>query len=125
MIIKGKTITEGFRREDTKTDNYWLYRCLMRSMSTEMIEKTRNKGKDEDKDNFDVKLIINGVEVEPTFLQDLVKNVVKHIDESADDLMKKKFQEAKQRLWRLDEIVDDACSAIRKEFNIPKDEDDY
>jgi hypothetical protein len=107
--------------DDTINKRDWLHSCLLSSLTTEAINsgiETRS---------YEVKLLVNGIELEPTHLNDLLTNVEKHIDNEAKTLFYKTYTEPAERLRlkmnRLEDIIKEAKDKIINEFNITEEED--
>ena len=55
--------------DETLSRKEWIHRELMESLTDEVISKAAN-------DRFyEVKLLVNGIELEPNFFNDLVNNI--------------------------------------------------
>ncbi len=97
---------------DEARDDGWLNRCLMCSLTNEAIESGREKRE------FDVKLLVNGIELEPKLLGDLLKNVEKYIDNEAKELANEKLKTSLLKVRKLEEMIDEVCYKIRDEFEV-------
>jgi hypothetical protein len=93
-------------------ENSWLNKCIMDSLTNECIESGREKTQ------YEVKLLVNDIELEPKVLEDLITNVVKYIEKEAVSLADEKLKDVLVRADKLQEIVNEACYKIRDEFNI-------
>lgn len=93
-----------------------LHHELLNSTPSEVIDSAMT-------DRFyDVKLIINGIEVEPLLFNKLMNSIEKHIDNEAKNLISEKLQEAENKVMRLDNLVREAALRIREEFGINEDD---
>lgn len=103
--------------EETLSRKEWLHKELMESLTGDIIEKASE-------DQFyDVKLLVNGVELEPTFYNRLVNNIEKYIDAEAKSLVCQKLKEAEEKSRKLSELIDAAKNSIIDEFNL--DDEDF
>ena len=103
--------------EETLSGKEWLHKELMESLTGDIIIKAS-------KDQFyDVKLLVNGVELEPTFYNKLVNNIEKYIDAEAKSLVRQKLEAAEEKSRKLSELIDAAKNNIIDEFNL--DDDDF
>lgn len=88
----------------------WLHREILSSMTPELIEKAA-------KDRFyDIKILINGVEVEPVIFNNIMNDVEKYIDAQARSLITEKYQEAEEKARKLHEMVDAITKSINDDF---------
>ena len=98
--------------EEFISQNTWLEKELAISLTDEILLKAS-------KDMFyDVKLIVNGVEIEPNMFNDIVSNIEKYVDLEAKNLVNIKLKEAEKKVKQLDELISDVCSKIRYEFDL-------
>jgi ferritin-like metal-binding protein YciE len=103
--------------EETLSRKEWLHKELMESLTGDIIAKASE-------DQFyDVKLLVNGVELEPAFYNKLVNNIEKYIDSEAKSLVRQKLEEAEEKSRKLSELIDAAKNSIIDEFNI--DDEDF
>jgi len=72
---------------------------------------------------YDVKLLVNGIELEPVFYNKLVSNIEKYIDSEARFLVRQKFEEAEDKASKLSELIEAAKNSIIDEFNL--DDQDF
>lgn len=107
--------------DDTINKKDWLHRCLLSSLTDEAIHsgiETRS---------YEVKLLVNGIELEPKTLDDLLTNVEKYIDSEAKALFEKTYTEPAERLRlkmnKLEDIIKDAKDKIIEEFEITEEAD--
>ncbi len=90
----------------------WLHHELIRSLSFEIIEKAKEDG------FYDIKLLVNGVELEPDFYNDLVCNIEKYIDSEAKNLIKNELEKAESESRKLYEIIKAAKDSIIDKFDL-------
>ena len=103
--------------EETLSRKEWLHKELMESLTGDIITKASE-------DQFyDVKLLVNGVELEPAFYNKLVNNIEKYIDAEAKGLVRQKLEEAQEKSRKLSELIDAAKNSIIDEFNL--DDEDF
>ncbi len=93
----------------------WLHTELLQSLPDSIIHQVA-------KDQFcDVKLLVNGVELEPSFYNDLVKNIAIHIKYQAKSLVLEKLDVSDYMADKLSEIIRSAIENITTEFNLKND----
>lgn len=98
--------------KDVLSKQEWLHKELMNSLTGDVIVKASN-------DRFyEVKLLVNGIELEPTFFNDLVNNIGKYIDAEAEKLAAEKIAKISERQNILLNVIDEAIYKIKDEFNI-------
>lgn len=101
----------------TNTNRDWLCANIMDSVPREVIDKVMSER------FFEIKLVINGVEVDPRRLNDIHANVERYIEERAKELIKEKLYEADLHANELAEIVKKAKRKICDDYDIQ--DDDY
>jgi len=89
-----------------------LYHCIMGSLTGPMIDDAQEKRE------FDIKLVVNGVDCEPTLLGDLLDNIEKHVENAGRAYAREKLNSALQKANNLEETVEDAIYEIKSEFNL-------
>ena len=72
----------------------------------------------DDKRQYEVKLLVNGIELEPKFFNDLINNIEKYIEKEAQKLINDRCFEAEMKARKLEETVKEAIENIREEFII-------
>ena len=98
--------------KDVLSKQEWLHTELMNSLTGDVIVKASN-------DRFyEVKLLVNGIELEPKFFNDLVNNIGKYIDAEAEKLAAEKIAKISERQNILLNVIDEAIYKIKDEFNI-------
>lgn len=98
--------------EDTLNKRDWLHSCLLNSLTFEAIEsgeKTRT---------YEVKLLVNGIELEPTTLNTLLSNVEKFIDNEARNLAATKLQEIMSKASDYMDLIESAKSNLQDMIDI-------
>jgi len=94
----------------------WLQREILNSITTELINEGHKTGE------VDVKLLINGVELEPMLLTTIFNKLEEYIDAEAkvlsDATINEKMEEAEQKLRKLTDMFDEVASKIKDEFNL-------
>ena len=102
--------------EESLSTKEWIHKELMTSLTGEVIDKAMKERA------YDVKLLVNGVELEPKFFNNIVNNIEKYIEREAQSLINDRLFEAEQEARKLEEVVRSATENLREKFNIP-DED--
>ena len=102
--------------DETLSRNEWLHRELMNSLTGEVITKAS-----EDR-FYEVKLLVNGIELEPQLFNKIVNNIEKYIDEQAKLLVREKLVEAENKIRKLSEMIDEVSYKIIEEFNLDEQE---
>lgn len=98
--------------EDILSKKQWLHKELLNSLTGEVMTKT------EEDQFFDVKLLVNNIELEPQVLNKIINNIEKYIEEKAKDLINDELNEAKEKSEKLSELINGVCNEIKEEFNI-------
>lgn len=98
--------------EEVLSSKTWIASELLSSLSYEIIDTAIN-------DQFyDVKLLVNGIQLEPKLFNDIMNNVEKYIDSEARKIVLEKLEKAEYKTRRLDELISDACEKIKLEFDL-------
>lgn len=98
--------------DETLSRKEWIHRELMESLTDEVISNAAN-------DRFyEVKLLVNGIELEPNFFNDLVNNIEKYVDAEAEKLAAEKISKITERQNVLLNAIDEAIYKIKDEFDI-------
>lgn len=103
--------------EDILSKKEWLHTELLKSLDNDTITKCTEARE------YDVKLLVNGKELEPKFYNDLVNNIEKYIDRQAESIVNDNLYVSTEKARMLEQIVQEATEKIREEFNIK--EEDY
>lgn len=102
--------------EEVLSRKEWLHTELMNSLTGDLITQAS-----EDR-FYNVKLLVNGVELEPQLFNKIVNNIEKYIDEQAKSLVIEKLEEAENKVRRLSELFDEVATKIKSEFNLDERE---
>ena len=94
----------------------WIHEELLSSLDGDTISKAQEKGA------YEVKLLVNGNELEPKFFNDLMNRLELYIKKEAKEMIEEKLFEAEQKGRKLEEMVKLATEQIRDEFNIEVDD---
>ncbi len=93
----------------------WLQKEMLNSLTGDIITKASE-------DQFyDVKLLINGIEIEPNIFNDIMNGIEKYVDAEAKELVKIKLEKAEYKIRKLDELISEASDKIREEFDLRND----
>ena len=90
----------------------WLHKELMQSLNGETIAKAI-----EDQ-YFDVKLLVNGVEIEPSFYNNLIDKIDEHIENAAKAKIIQNLEKAIAAAYELNELVEKAKANIINQFKL-------
>ncbi len=101
--------------EQTLSRKEWIHKELLNSLDGETISKAQKEGA------YEVKLLVNGNELEPKFFNDLVSNIAKYVEKEAKEMIEEKLFEAEQKAIKLEEMIKLATEQIRDEFGIDND----
>jgi hypothetical protein len=94
----------------------WICEEVLSSLTDETIySPTQN---DEDGHVYEIKLVINGIEVEPKLLQRLYDGIEKIVDDEAAIIADNKLKDALSSIDTLHEVIKEAEYKIRDKFNI-------
>lgn len=100
--------------EQVLSESDWLQKEMLISLPFEVIDKAS-------KDQFyDVKLLINDVEVEPKAFNDIMNKIEEYIDREARILVNEKLNEADLKVRKLVDMIETASGNIIDEFNLDK-----
>ena len=102
--------------EEALSRKEWLHTELMNSLTGDLITQAS-----EDR-FYEVKLLVNGIELEPQLFNKIVNNIEKYIDEQAKSLVREKLEEAENKVRRLSELFDEVSYKIKDEFNLDERE---
>ena len=98
--------------EELLNSKTWLHSELLSSLTTDLIDKSLKDG------FYEIKLLVNDVVVEPKMFNDLVNNIGKYVDLEAEKVVAEKFEDATEKLNKLNYLVESVKSNIADEFNI-------
>ena len=102
--------------EEALSRKEWLHTELMYSLTNNLITQARGDG------FFDVKLLVNGIELEPQVFNKMVNNIENYINEQAKSLVRNKLEEAENKVRKLSEMFDAVADKIKDEFNLNESE---
>ena len=101
--------------DETLSRKEWLHRELLNSLTGDIIEKAT-----EDR-FYDVKLLVNGVELEPTIYNDLVGGIEKYVEQEARSLINEKVDgimtELNNGVVELTEQIQELSERIKDKLN--------
>lgn len=115
MIVNAKQILHPDRNDE----NYWLYEEVMNTLTPEIIESGR---KEDGTIEYDIKLQINGIVIEPALLPKIISDIEKIIDDEAEKIANEKLGDALAEVDILHQVIKEAEYKIRDKFNIQEDE---
>ena len=98
--------------EELLSEKTWLHKEMLTSLSFDLIDKASEDG------FYDVKLLINGVEMEPKIFNDIVNGIERYVDAEAEQLLNEKLENIKYKINLLDELFSSASEKIKDEFNL-------
>lgn len=102
--------------EETLSRKDWLHKELMYSLSGEVITAAMSKG------GYEVKLLVDGVELEPTLLNELLSKIEYYVDKEAKILFDDKYAEMieslKNKFNGMEDTLKDVQEKIALEHNV-------
>jgi len=111
MKIKVKDIVDDFRKDALEsTKEIWISREIMRSISPIISGILPSSTSTRDIE-LDIGLVINGREVEPLLLGDILRNLASHVDREAERLTKERLKELDMKY---SEFFSDAVELIKE-----------
>ena len=102
--------------EDTNSRKEWIHTELLNSLDGDTISNASKERA------YEVKLLVNGKELEPKFFNDLVNNIEKYVDKAAKQLVEDRLYEAEMKARKLEEMIKQATDDIREEFDIQSED---
>lgn len=102
--------------EEVLSKKEWIHSELLNSLDGDTINEATKEGA------YEVKLLVNGKELEPKFFNDLVNNIEKYIDSRAKQIVEDRLYEAEMKARKLEEMIKQATDYIREEFNIQSED---
>lgn len=102
--------------EEVVSGKTWLQNELLNSLDGDTITKARNDG------FYDVKLLVNGVELEPQLFNKIMDGIASYIDAQAKSLVKEKLENAENKARKLESLIIEASNKIQEEFDLNVDE---
>ena len=103
--------------EEVLSKKEWLHSELLNSLTGEMIQKAAADG------FYDIKLLVNGEELEPEFFNKIMNNVEKYIIKQAKSYLVEKLEESSQKIRKLEELYTQAANKISEEFDLDYNSD--
>ena len=94
--------------EEILHDKTWLNREILQSLTQEVIDKAKEQNQ------YDIKLLVNGIELEPMFLTGLINNIEKYVDRQAEDIVEERLSAALNKAKDLTELIDVFSDKIRE-----------
>lgn len=98
--------------DEINHEKKWIHSELLNSLTHEVIEAAQ------DDQYYDVKLLVNGIELEPVFFNSLMSGISKYIEAEVENMVSDKLTVLKNKMARLDEILSAATGNIVEEFNL-------
>lgn len=98
--------------EEIKSRQLWIHKELLHSLDGDTISKAKEEAA------FDVKILVNGSELEPKFLNDLVHNMSTYIEGRAKSMLNDKMMKANEKAQQLLDIVESASDKIIRGFDV-------
>ena len=98
--------------EDLKQGHSWVHDELFSSMSSEVINKAHEVGE------FDIKLVVNGIDIDPKLLNYVINNIEEIVDNKAKQLVLDKLDDAENEAYKLLETVREARSEIIEQYKL-------
>jgi uncharacterized protein YllA (UPF0747 family) len=90
----------------------WLHTELMNSLTSDLVIKASE-------DQFyEVKLLVNGIDLEPQLFNSIMNNVEKYIENQAKSLITEKLEEADNKARKLSELIDEVSEKIKNDFDL-------
>lgn len=103
-------------RSEVVSHSSMIGREILRSITPEIIADVK------DAKEFEIKLIINGVEVEPKLLLDLYTRAEEYIDREAAALMKERIENLPFKLESLEEYLRDLVHDLKSKFKLHEED---
>ena len=98
--------------QELLSDKQWLHTELLNSIPLDLVNKAS-------KDMYyDVKLIVNGVELEPELYNKILQNVELYINDQAKQLVIEKLEDAEAKIQKLTQMLETAVENIKEEFDL-------
>lgn len=97
---------------DLKQGHSWVHDELFSSMPVEVIDKANAEGE------FDIKLVVNGIDLDPKLLNYVLNNIEKIVDEEAKKLVLNQLEEAENEAYKLLETVREARGEIIEKYKL-------
>lgn len=94
----------------------WIHKELMCSLNEEIINKAKEDS------FFEVKLLVNGVELEPEWFNYIMSEIEQHIDQRARKIAFEKFSDAQEKINSIIRILGIAEESLKCELGVNPDE---
>lgn len=114
MILKATDVLHC-PRTDAK---FWLCEELMHSLTVAIISDAVKAANKPDEATYDVKLVVNGVELDPMILNTLLNKAEKFIDSNAETIANEKLSVALAEVHAIGDLLKEAEAKIRDKYNI-------
>ncbi|MCP4668149.1 MAG: hypothetical protein GY849_17505 [Deltaproteobacteria bacterium] len=101
------------KSELLKRENKWLQSEILKSLTNNYWDKV-----DKSKEDLEITINVNGIELEPKFLIDLFNNIEKYVDREAKNILEDKYQEAKNKAWELTQMINNVSANIISKFDV-------
>lgn len=98
--------------DEILSEKEWLHKELINSFTNEIFSKIKEDG------FIDVKLLVNGIELEPKFYEDLIKNIEKYIECEAKSYVTEKLKEVDEKARELADIIEETTNKIFEDYNL-------
>jgi len=98
--------------EEVLSRKEWIHSELLNSLTGDIIDKAKKDG------FYEVKLLVNGEELEPALFNQIMINIERFITEKAKSLIREKLEEAENKVSKLYKMVEEASNQIIDEFNL-------
>lgn len=102
--------------EEVLSEKDWLTKELLNSLPSDIVKDSIEKR------YYDVKLNINGIDVEPHLFNYIMNNIEKVVEDRAKEMILDKFDVVESKLSNLSHLFDLVRGKIAEDFNI-KNED--
>lgn len=93
--------------EEVLSRKQFLHQEILSSLKDEHF-----KDLDPNANEWDVKLVINGIECEPFLLNDIWNNLEKYVDREAKLLLANKYEEVQSKIRNIDNQLSDIISNL-------------
>jgi len=94
--------------EEILHNKTWLNQEILQSLTQEVFDKAKEQKQ------YDIKLLVNGIELEPKFLTDLINNIEKYVNRQAEDIVEERLSTALNKAKDLTELIDVFSDKIRE-----------
>lgn len=98
--------------DDVVNGREWIHAEMRNSLTHDLIDKAVSE------QCYEVKILINGVEVEPELYNKIMNGVEKYIEIQAKELVIEKLEEADNKSRKLNDLINEACEKIKEEFKL-------